>query len=252
MLIFYSLLLLLQYFVVILLLYYSYFRGLPLTFVLHCASPPTTSLLLLFRGLFSDIWWLFVFGVRCSQFDVTIMFPNLRFGEVYWHNMNILPHALYFMCHCTEYKLTALQVRISEENTVNATTQLFIIAKISNCAIKQGGKTHYSLNQRNLQLQNTTAVMSRRIRADERRRCTAGLAGAHPCLQDRILLNYTRIENVHKVRKKSSIFWLCIKVQQTFSFSFSPKRLHQMPECFCVNNCYFWAGATVLSCYRNW
>jgi len=34
-------------------------------------------------GLFSDMWWLFVCGVRCSQFDVTIMFPNLRFGEVY-------------------------------------------------------------------------------------------------------------------------------------------------------------------------
>ena len=24
-----------------------------------------------------------------------------------------------------------------------------------------------------------------------------------------------------------------------------------MPECFCVNNCGFWARATVLSCYRN-
>jgi len=30
--------------------------------------------------------------------------------------MHILPHALpYFMCHCTEYKLSALKVRISEE-----------------------------------------------------------------------------------------------------------------------------------------
>ena len=32
--------------------------------------------------------------------------------------------------------------------------------------------------------------MSRRIRAIEHR-CAAGLAGAHPSLQDRILLNYT-------------------------------------------------------------
>jgi len=31
------------------------------------------------------------------------------------------------MCHYTEYKLSALQVRLSEENKLNATTQQFII-----------------------------------------------------------------------------------------------------------------------------
>jgi len=41
--------------------------------------------------------------------------------------------------------------------------------------------------------------MSHRIRAVEHR-CEAGLAGAHPGLQDRILLNYTRIDNAYKVR----------------------------------------------------
>jgi len=35
------------------------------------------------------------------------------------------------MCHCTEYELSALQARISEKNTINATTQQFITAKIS-------------------------------------------------------------------------------------------------------------------------
>ena len=29
-----------------------------------------------------------------SQFDVIFMFPNQRFGEVCWHNMHILLHAL--------------------------------------------------------------------------------------------------------------------------------------------------------------
>jgi len=29
-------------------------------------------------------------------------------------------------------------------------------------------------------------------------------------------------------------------------------RHYQMPECFFVSNCCFWARATVLSCYRNW
>jgi len=55
------------------------------------------------------------------------------------------------------------------------------------------------------------------------------------------LLNYTRIENAHKVAyaSKFSIF-LCIEVQQTFSFPFSLlKHYYQMPECFYVNNCGF-------------
>ena len=34
--------------------------------------------------------------------------------------------------------------------------------------------------------------MSRRIRAVEHRKCAAGLTAAHPGLQDRIVLNYTR------------------------------------------------------------
>jgi len=37
--------------------------------------------------------------------------------------------------------LSAPQVRISEEYKLNAATQQFITAKISDCAIKQGSKT---------------------------------------------------------------------------------------------------------------
>jgi len=82
--------------------------------------------------------------------------------------------------------------------------------------------------------------MSRRIRAVEHRKCAVGLAGVHPhpSLQNRILLNYTRIENAHKVRKKTFNLSSCKEVQQTFSFPFSLPR-HQMPECFYVNNCCF-------------
>jgi len=54
--------------------------------------------------------------------------------------------------------------------------------------MKQGSKTHSSLRQSNLQLQNQAALMSRQIRAVEHRYAT-GLAGADPCLQDRIFLN---------------------------------------------------------------
>ena len=43
------------------------------------------------------------------------------------------------MWHCTECKLSALQVRLSEENKLNATTQQFITAKISGCALRIEG-----------------------------------------------------------------------------------------------------------------
>ena len=140
------------------------------------------------------------------------------------------------MCHCTEYKLSALQVTISEENKLNSTTQQFLNAIISGCALKQGSKTHSSLRQSNLQLQNQAALMSCRIRAVEHRKYAAVLSNTHPGMQDRILPNYTRIENAHKVRKKTFDFLLCIKIQQIFCFSFSVLRCYQMPECFYANN----------------
>jgi len=71
------------------------------------------------------------------------------------------------------------------------------------------------MSQSNLQLQNEAALMSCRIRAVEHRKCAAGLAEAHPSLPDRILLNYTRIENAHKVgytRKPSFFYWKSSKL----------------------------------------
>ena len=62
--------------------------------------------------------------------------------------------------------------------------------------------------------------MSRRVSAVEHRKCATGLSDAHPGVQDQILLNYTRIENAHKVRKKTFDFLLCIEVQQTFTVVF--------------------------------
>jgi len=71
--------------------------------------------------------------------------------------------------------------------------------------LKQSNKTHLSQRQSNLQLQNQAALMSCRIRALEHR-CAAGLACTYSGLQDRISLNYTRIENAHTVRKKTFVF----------------------------------------------
>jgi len=193
------------------------------------------------RGVFHSVAYGGHLHLVCAFCDVTI-----------WRNRHILLHALLlFMCHCTEYKLSALQVRISQENKLNAATQQFITAKISGCVLKQGSKTNSSLRQSSLQLQNEAALMSCQIRAIEHRKCAAGLAGEHPGLQDRILLDYTRIENADKVRKKTFNFLLCIEVQQTFSFPFPLLRHYQMSECFYVKNCGFWARATVVSYYKN-
>jgi len=156
------------------------------------------------------------------------------------------------MCQFTEYKLSTLQVRISEENKRNATTQQFITAKISGCVSKQESKTHSSLSQSSLQLQNEAALMFCRIRAVEHRKCAAGLLCTPRFARSNLAeLLYTRMENAHKVRKKPFKFLKCVEVQQTFSFSFSLLRHYQMPECFCVINWCFWARVTVLSCYKT-
>jgi len=193
---------------------------------------------------FSGIWWSFVNGLRglwhhnltsysCFQTNVLAKFVDticIFFST----------HCPYFMCLYTEYKLSALQVRMSEK--IHSTLRHHLTTtNIPGYALKQGSETHSSLRQSKLQ-QRSQAALSQRIRAVEHR-YAAGLAGAHSGLQDRILPNYTRIENAHKVRKKTFGFWLCIEIQQTFSFPFSLLRHCQMPECFYVNNCCFWARA---------
>jgi len=62
--------------------------------------------------------------------------------------------------------------------------------------------------------------MSSRITAVEHRSYAAGLADAHPGLQDRILLNHTRIENAHKVRKKTFVFFSVHKSGKLLVFLF--------------------------------
>jgi len=205
---------------------------------------------------FSGTWCSFAFGVRClwrhnltsySCFKTNV---SAKFVDIIC--ILLYTHTPYLMCPCTDYKLSALQAGISDENKLNPTTQQLITAKISGCALKQGWKTHSSLRQRNLQLQNETALMCCGIWAVEHRKCTAGLSSAHPGLQGRILLNYTKIENAHKVSKKTFNFSLCKEVQKNFGFPFSLLRNFQMPACFCVKNTCFWARATDLSCNRNW
>ena len=58
--------------------------------------------------------------------------------------------------------------------------------------------------------------MSFRIRAVEHRVSADGLTGAHPGMKNRILLNYTRIENAHKVRKKTLDFVVIYRIPANF------------------------------------
>jgi len=50
-------------------------------------------------GVSFSATWSVVIYIWCalfvtSQFDVIFMFPNQRFGQVCWHNMHIVLHAL--------------------------------------------------------------------------------------------------------------------------------------------------------------
>jgi len=74
-------------------------------------------------GSFSAIWRSFVCGVRClwrhnltsySCFQTNVL---AKFVDIIC--MFFYTHSPYFMCHCTEYKLSALRVRISGENKLN-------------------------------------------------------------------------------------------------------------------------------------
>ena len=105
------------------------------------------------------IWWSFPFGARCLWRHNLTSFPCFE-NNVLAKFVDIICiffyiHSPYFMFHCTEYKLSALQVSISEKNKLNATTQQFITAKITDCALKQGSETHSSLRQINWQLQKS-------------------------------------------------------------------------------------------------
>jgi len=78
-------------------------------------------------------WHMVVICIWCALFVKSQykrhMFPNQRFGEVCWHNMHILLHALPLIC-VIELNINYQRSRlISKENTLNATSQQFITAK---------------------------------------------------------------------------------------------------------------------------
>ena len=162
-------------------------------------------------------------------------------------------HYPYFMYHCTEYPLSALQVRILEKNKLKATTQQHITAKVSGCACKPGSKTYSSLHQNNSQLQNEAALMSCRIRAVEHRKGAAGHAGAPRFARSNLAKLHKNWECTQSTQV-NFLFFVMYRSPANFLFSFFPTetlsnswKLLQYVEKSC-----FWARATVLSCYRTW
>jgi len=71
--------------------------------------------------------------------------------------------------------------------------QLYLVCTVCDVAISHHIHV-YKPTFHNLQLENQAAPLSR-IRGVEYRKCAAEMTGAHPGLQDRILLNYTGFEN---------------------------------------------------------
>jgi len=69
--------------------------------------------------------WCAVFVTSYSCFQTNVLAKFVDIICIFFYT-----HSPYFMCHCTESKLSAFQVRISEEIKLNAATQEFIIAKI--------------------------------------------------------------------------------------------------------------------------
>jgi len=94
-------------------------------------------------------WHMVIICIWCvlfvtSQFDVICFQTNVLAKFVNTICIFVYTHSPYFMCYCSEYKLSALQVAISEENELNATTQQFMTAKLPGCTLKQGIKrTHH-------------------------------------------------------------------------------------------------------------
>ena len=144
---------------------YSWISATPCSAMSFVTWIPSVAYAEIFHGgiSFSGRWWSFAFDVHClwrhnltsySCFQTNLLAKFVDIICIFFYI-----HSPYFMCHFTEYQLLlALKVRISEVNTLNATTQQFITAKISGYALKQGSKTYSPMRQRNLHLQNETAL----------------------------------------------------------------------------------------------
>ena len=189
------------------------------------------------------LWYHSLTSYSCFQTNVLAKFVDIICIFFYTQSP-------YFMCHCTNCKLSALQVRISEENKLNATTQQLTTAKISGCILKQVSKTSSTGSE-----QFTTAKWGC---ANVLLNTSSGVWKVCSWTGWRTpRFARSNLAKLHKnckcaLRKNTFNFLLCIEVQKTSSFPFSLLWHYKMPECFYVNNCCFWARATVLPCGRNW
>ena len=173
---------------------------------------------------FSGIWWLFLFDVRCtwrhnltsfSCFQTNVLAKFVDIICIFFYT-----HSPYFMCHCIEYKLSTLQVRISGEDTPNATPLQVISAKISGCALKQWNKTHSSLRQSNLQLQIQAALMSRPIRVVEHRKCAGGWLAHTPVCKIKSYKTTQELRMRIKHARRLSLFCYVQKSSKLLVFLF--------------------------------
>jgi len=127
-------------------------------------------------------------------------------------------HSPYFMRHCTEYKLLALQVRLSDENTPNAQRYDTAVRNCKNIRLRvKTGEYNTLINSSEQFATEKRGCANVLSKTSSRALVSAGgLTGAHPGMKNRILLNYTRIENAHKVRKKTIDFVVIYRTPANF------------------------------------
>ena len=171
-----------------------------------------------------------------SQYDIIFTFANQRSGEVYWHIMHIILHTLSFLVvvqcvtvmNINYYQRSNLGDRSKTQHS-KTTTEQFITAKVSGNALKQGAEhtqcyvsaVHNCKNMRmriktvTSYILNATTGMFTTAKTSgcanvspnsSRAEKVCGWDGGHPGLTVWNLLNYTKIENAHKVRMKTFVF----------------------------------------------
>jgi len=126
-------------------------------------------------------------------------------GEIPWPCLHspgslcILFNTLFIHC-CKLQCVTTTNINYQR----SLKTEQFMTAQIFGNALKQGSRRHSVLRQGSSQLQKYKAArMSRRIAVDQK---VCGWDGGHTGFTVWILLNHTRIENAHEVRKKILFF----------------------------------------------
>jgi len=171
------------------------FRQICLLFLTFFGTKPRK---LLYLGSGVRCRWLLSMDKRClwrhkmrsySRFQINV---TAKFVDTMYFILTDT-HFPYFMCHCIDYKLSAFQVRIPEQDALNATTEHSWLQKYEAAPWNMRVK-HSALRQRSSQLLKHSDCVDTSSRAQT----VCCWNGAHPGLLDR-----------HRTHAKLQKNWEC-------------------------------------------